>query len=593
MIETAQELCRLLRRRFFPGTLLHSFFGLICTVGHFLVEEIEFFWWKRSGKEEWRRESSSTNLDSCLETAGFERGGDGIFRQPDPKPFGYSDGSRVEQKLLMKISKTTEVSVDSPALRKLAKGWVAEYHLSPLRANLLRPFAAKLSGDVLELGGGCGAITRYLGEQGARVVSVEGSDVRAQIASQRTRDLPMVSHVVSEISEFTSEQKFDCVLLVGVLEYAPMFIQEKDPQIALLRHAASFLKDSGVLLLAIENQLGLKYFAGAREDHLLRPMVGIENRYSKEGPRTFTKSGLQKILRKAGFRKTYFHSPVPDYKFPRSFVFQDGLTTDEHDFSDIFGLVGLTDKQLPSDPAFNPMLVWPVIGEAGLSGQFCNSFLVEAHLQETESLVMGAYAAHFGEVRAKQRAGAKVFVREGKTMAVKEVDNFEVGAERGLSAAHSEVFLEGALVVSEIVGRLTYGQWTADDLATEVSEYLASVGKWAQTRGYFWVVENGEVICDSRLLDAIPSNAKIVDGSLELFDLEWTHYNSIPMSWLAFRVVHDIVRRSVPWQPKKSRLSLPSRESVARRVYRKLGFSFFEYWRASVRESSFQTSVYS
>ena len=42
---------------------------------------------------------------------------------------------------------------------------------------------------LLELGAGCGAVTRWLGEHFENVDTVEGSLARAQVARERCRDL--------------------------------------------------------------------------------------------------------------------------------------------------------------------------------------------------------------------------------------------------------------------------------------------------------------------------------------------------------------------------------------------------------------------
>lgn len=60
----------------------------------------------------------------------------------------------------------------------------------------MRPFENDLHGDILEIGAGCGAITRYLGECGGNVLALEGSQ-DAAIARARTRDLQNVT-VVSD-----------------------------------------------------------------------------------------------------------------------------------------------------------------------------------------------------------------------------------------------------------------------------------------------------------------------------------------------------------------------------------------------------------
>jgi 16S rRNA A1518/A1519 N6-dimethyltransferase RsmA/KsgA/DIM1 with predicted DNA glycosylase/AP lyase activity len=60
------------------------------------------------------------------------------------------------------------------SLRKKITDWPTEYHFSRQRHCLLRPLNIQAGEDVLELGCGCGAMTRYLGEIGAIVDSIEG-----------------------------------------------------------------------------------------------------------------------------------------------------------------------------------------------------------------------------------------------------------------------------------------------------------------------------------------------------------------------------------------------------------------------------------
>ena len=68
--------------------------------------------------------------------------------------------------------------------------------------------------------------------------------------------------------------------------------------------------------MAIENRLGLKYFAGCVEDHKGRAFEGIEGYPSTAGVRTFSKAELEQILLRCGFEEYEFFYPYPDYKFP-------------------------------------------------------------------------------------------------------------------------------------------------------------------------------------------------------------------------------------------------------------------------------------
>lgn len=158
-----------------------------------------------------------------------------IWVKPDEQSIGYSDGDAVEEKILSAIENAEDISLYSAELVKQQNDWPSRYHLSADRVNVLRPFAQSLAGAaVLELGCGCGAITRYLGELGAQVVAVEGSQRRAQIAASRCRDLENVSVVADRLQDLPFEKSFDVVTLIGVLEYSRVYVESVDPIQAVL-----------------------------------------------------------------------------------------------------------------------------------------------------------------------------------------------------------------------------------------------------------------------------------------------------------------------------------------------------------------------
>ena len=61
-----------------------------------------------------------------------------------------------------------------------------------------------------------------------------------------------------------------------MLEYAQNYISADNPYEAFLEKVASCLKSGGKLYIAIENKLGMKYFAGCSEDHLGIPLLGLK-----------------------------------------------------------------------------------------------------------------------------------------------------------------------------------------------------------------------------------------------------------------------------------------------------------------------------
>ncbi len=80
------------------------------------------------------------------------------------------------------------------------------------------------------------------------------------------------------------------------------------------------------MLVAIENQYGLKYWCGMPEDHVGIPFEGI-NQYRdvERGVRTFSKTALDTLIKESGFHNTYFYYPYPDYKLPTVIYSQDVL----------------------------------------------------------------------------------------------------------------------------------------------------------------------------------------------------------------------------------------------------------------------------
>jgi hypothetical protein len=83
-----------------------------------------------------------------------------------------------------------------------------------------------------------------------------------------------------------------------------------------LRQAAAALKPGGTLFLAIENRLGLKYWAGAPEDHSGKLFHGLEGYPNENGFRTFGKEELIMLLNSSGLTVQDFLYPYPDYKMP-------------------------------------------------------------------------------------------------------------------------------------------------------------------------------------------------------------------------------------------------------------------------------------
>ena len=136
----------------------------------------------------------------------------------------YSDGVETERSLETILKNAADLTWRSADFSKDFEDWALNYHLSPARANILRGLGLKPGGRVLEVGAGCGVITRFLGDSGFEIDAIEGSQSRAALAALRCSGLTNVSIVRADFNEVTlPNEGYDVVLFIGVLEYARRF----------------------------------------------------------------------------------------------------------------------------------------------------------------------------------------------------------------------------------------------------------------------------------------------------------------------------------------------------------------------------------
>jgi SAM-dependent methyltransferase len=221
----------------------------------------------------------------------------------------YSDGD-VEDDIMKYVSQ----GEDLDDVIKKDPRWPVLYHLSQKRENLLDWYDFDPEASLLEIGAGCGALTGMFCRKVAAVTAVEISDRRARIVALRNHQVNNLVVHAGRIENLPLEQKFDYITLIGVLEYAGTYHKTENPQVDFLRSVKARLKDDGTLILALENKLGLKYWAGAPEDHTGVLFESIEGYVGKTAVRTFGRKELEDLLGSAGFKDLDFYYPMPDYK---------------------------------------------------------------------------------------------------------------------------------------------------------------------------------------------------------------------------------------------------------------------------------------
>jgi len=460
----------------------------------------------------------------------------------------YSDGEELEQHICGLVGQAADRSSLSSFAVAEYSSWPVRYHCCPERGKLLRHF--DFSGlDVLELGAGMGAASRVIAESARSFVAVEGTQPRINVLKQRLKDLDNWEAVVSNIDVYETDRRFDVVCLIGVLEYAELYTTPPDggsPFDWMMKKAESFLKPGGVVIVAIENRNGIKYWAGAPEDHTGQMFDGICGYPMGKTVRTFSRARLLQFFREAGVGSVDEYFPWPDYKTPHAVVSR--TMVDRY-------------PELAVDMAVDAIMREPINGvhffpttialyetvPSGLYQEFANSFLFvggrEGSSPTRDRLFRRVQtdrecAWHYS--LSRNEPTRTVFCLEDKPSSIPVVKKEALGGRRtGVDGAKeflwdkvpdAPALLDNKLV--HILRRAAYFEG-----AQAFAEELASFLSWAVDR---WG-------CDDRCmhgvaLDAVAQNIVKVGSSYDTFDLEWRAAEPIPKTWFVFRNVWTLSR---------------------------------------------------
>ncbi|WP_186458317.1 class I SAM-dependent methyltransferase [Neorhizobium alkalisoli] len=463
--------------------------------------------------------------------------------------FGYSDGDQTENHIFRVIRGAKDKSVTSGELQDAIRDWATLYHLSSERANVLRPIADRLEGPILEIGSGCGAISRFLGEQGFDVVAVEGSPRRAAIGAARCQDLPNVNFVADPFQNFDIGQKFKTITLIGVLEYARMFYDRssiEDPIDMMLKKVTSLLEPDGVLVIAIENQIGLKYFAGFPEDHIGQPMAGIESRYTATSAVTFGKKELGERMANVGLDKHEWWYPFPDYKLPVS-VLSDEALKDEvpADFTSMISGACATDKQAPRLPYFSMDFAWKAIVRNNLVDELANSFVLMASAKDIAKPT--AIGFHYGGPRDPAFKKTVEFGKEESGYYVERRKTYPDAVAKSSEARHFKLALGREPLYAGLTWReeLRYimmkDGWTADETGVWVKVWWDAFKKQVSNGDASARIEHRTLVSGVHL-DASPRNLLVAaDGSTNFIDQEWCREGEVEAGYILFRSLYDAI----------------------------------------------------
>lgn len=475
----------------------------------------------------------------------------------------YTDGA-IEDEMLEIARNYTEQEWNQVIAER--KSWPILYHFSHIRENILSwiPFTGEE--NVLEVGSGCGAVTGALCKKVKNVTCIELSKKRSEINAWRHRDYENLQILMGNFQDIEKRltEKYDYITLIGVFEYAEAYIQSKTPYVDFLKIISKHLKPDGKIVLAIENRMGLKYWAGCTEDHFGTLFEGLEGYPTSSGVKTFTKKEFGKILKEAGDLKASWYYPFPDYKLPMT-IYSDRRLPAKGELNRVETNYDRLRLQL-----FQESPVYDTLLDNDLYPQFANSFLLligkDEITPETDYVKFSnerdaAFALRTDICHEKnQKYVRKLPADERAAAHVNNIENIyrelmTLYGKEGLELNHCTSdgdgvrleFIQGMTLEEYLDKLLEEGR--VKELEEKFFVYLKKIKNIHNTENFHKTPEFIKVFGDVELqeglrcsgmsnIDLVPANILIGQSRESVIDYEWTFRFPVPAGFILYRVIH-------------------------------------------------------
>lgn len=452
--------------------------------------------------------------------------------------FGYSDGVESERYLEMVFKNADDLTSSSCELESYIKDWPSEYHLTTKRSQLFAGFDFDPSLKALEVGCGCGAITRYLGETFDDVVSIEGSITRARLARLRTKGLEGVTIICAPFQEIKFSGKFDIIFCVGVYEYSASFVPGEDPYDSVLEYFSNLLTPNGIVVIAIENQFGLKYFNSSREDHTATMYEGLEG-YFAHGDRvkTFGRKELEDNLLKH-FSNIKMFYPYPDYKLPTCVVSDEFLSTSRA--GEMVSQIRSRDYYGDTRKMWDESLVSLELSKNAMLPFFSNSFLAFAGKSDIAGVSFDQLAVQVSSDRTEEfRTRTKIYYNESGDIVVSKKPltgdtRIAVGA---LSLLESVSLWRDSYSLQTLLHRNCMSD------QKPLRDMFGPCRVWLEFLESNSECTDGEKYLDGKYIDCNFSNVYLESGNVVLIDNEWVWEDRIRLNVIVVRAIFTFLRR--------------------------------------------------
>tara|TARA_Y100001970_G_C14236487_1_gene862134 strand:- start:2350 stop:3381 length:1032 start_codon:yes stop_codon:yes gene_type:complete len=290
--------------------------------------------------------------ESSLKSLGYKKNKKGIFKSGK---IGYwSNLNRTENKNFVKLLQN-----ESPinVVRKIIPQ--QEQHIfSEKREAALELLEIKKNDVCIDYGCMWGVLSVGLAKRGGIVLAIDQTEESLEFLNARKKyeNLDSIIIIQDDIRTANLKDISDFAIVNGVLEWIPEFgeieikkffgkkkvvkypsVDPKEVQLNFLKNVYYNLKESGELLLAIENRYDYSQFIGKKDPHsnlfftsfLPRKISSLISKFFLKRPYVnylYSFQDIKKLILKAGFKEVDLYMAFPHYHMPELILpYKEGI----------------------------------------------------------------------------------------------------------------------------------------------------------------------------------------------------------------------------------------------------------------------------
>lgn len=417
------------------------------------------------------------------------------------------------------IEAASDLSTDGEAFRTASvTGHPGARHMLSWRRHLpLRALGLPAGGRAVELGAGCGTVTRYLGERCDAVLAVETASGLAEAARARCADLPHVT-----VRGERPEPAGDADLAVALVSDAPRDRPALDEEA--LDWLTSSVHENGQVVIGLPHR---------------EAILDLEDpeRSGLDHPDATDRETLQAALNRRGFAHHLWLTAYPDHLLPSVFFTDEAVGRSSRSLGAWAGRERHGRHGSQARGLLRDLQIYGQLGvDQGLARR-ANALLVVASRSEAAMPALDWQVQAFNGERRRRATQTVTRVASGDdSLQVDKRGDDHSSTWFAFHPTSTTPLFEGELVEAGLVRAVEagdrdafFGLARAHREAVQQHFALPIASQMPHKTG------PGDVHLDGRALDAIYGNFVQTPTGLEVFDLEWSTQTLVPLSFIVFR----------------------------------------------------------